>query len=399
MTRLVTRVLIIYSIVFLPLMSQPYISNGGQTWQDNWPICLKNSRIWVEGLDSHGAIIQKEQQLRWAGGPLALGWGAIWGIGKTEKAPYPIYKKVTDETWQLVAKLQDNHLPNSFLMLSDDCLIAMSKNPYAEPFELNSGASPLAIFKRANEKFVLDSLVTLIDGGLIVKAGNLNKEQKPDVAPTQAGSNSYPRPNGSSPSTDAGLSPSWAPRKGLNAFIFQMLVGGIQFVPVPGGGILISLRTGHVWVFGPLGALNFHISVFEEIKETDFPDMLTWDPVILGAVPTPDGEVILATRSRNGVVEGSKKYPTLEKNPISGKWQNITNFELAQRNRTAAREHYQELWWWHLDPKAGKLYRQSVPPVGAPEVLLPEKADVWDSEGMGLYLGHDLTLSVDHLEK
>ncbi len=357
------------------------------SWQYGWPLALdrETRHLWEEGVDIKGQIFRRSRSVRWEEGPLALGWGDIWGIRPSTTGPHTLLRSTDGLKWETMGLIEGD-LPAQFMPLGTDRFIAVVRGTaHGSYFEVGKEASPVAIFKRqGGSTFRLERAVPLIDGGLLEQVGGAASSLDGAPRGSLQSANSSARSTGDS-ETKAGMSnpPVWKKRKGFSAFLFN-LSDSIMWVPLPTGGALLHLSTGHIWVFGNNGELRHHVAVFDAYKESDFLRLIDLPRVCLGAVPTAEGHILLATRSKAGVFEAAEKYPTMDWDPATGRLTPKPDLDLVANHQRMRRLDYPEIFWWDFDPVEGKFSRMEVPPMGAPERRPMEEAQDISMEESGM---------------
>ncbi len=351
----------------LGLGAQPFQGGREHGWQYGWPLGLAGRTLYEEGLDPLGQPFSRSRELRWDQGRLALGWGNVWGL-RPAAGGHPVYRSDHGVNWEWVG-LFDGPLPQRFMPLGEDHLLALAPSPLAAPYELDGEASPFGVFRRGeNGTYRLRRELPLVEGGFF-------ETQRP--ASKAPGSEAPP---------SGGPEPKWKRRPGLAAFFFQM-VGGASWVALPRGGVLVSLRTGHLWVLGPEGELRHHKAVFSEYLESDFRRMVALPAVLLGLAPTQEGHLLMVSRSKAGVFEAAERFPGFHWDAAA---QRVTPGDpVAASDRTRLQRFaYPELLWWDFDPETGRLDLLDVPPPGAPDRLPPEedRASLLEAQGLAFHV-------------
>lgn len=312
----------------------------------------------MESRDPLGHLVLDENALAWKGGPLALAWGEVWGIrpaGDGKAASVCVWKP--GGGWTSVGTLEGD-VPFDFLPLGDDAFLAIVGAMFAKPYQKAGSASPFALFRRTGSGFRLERLVHLTSFPL------LERYEEAGTA-GEGGTKAV----------------TWRHRPGLGAFCFQV-EDGLLPVPLPKGGALISFHTGHVWLFSREGDQDHHLSVVAEIHEADFRNMVLWPSVILGAVPTPDGHVLIAARARETVLDALSRFPRgafLPAEAMVGRFQDNAILD----------ERVQAIEWYDLDPENGSLHPTDAVPANALHCLTPRDGERINWEGMRLFLNRD----------
>jgi hypothetical protein len=256
--------------------------------------------------------------------------------------------------WVLEGHLLAEEVPYHFIPLSSDRLLVSG---WSKPLVLNGQASALGVFKRSSGgDFILEKLVQPFSQSWFQKVGE---------------------PGAGVGSNEPGL---FTLRKEYRAFTFHALrFARAAFRTLPEGAAFVSLWTGQVWVFDAKGDIRRSYQVFESPKESDWPRLLMFEPALLGVFPSSSGTLLLASRSREAVLEGRKKHPVFSTDqegklilPQGGASSSVEN----QMNMGFL---YPEILWWELDPEKGGLHRLEAPPGGAPTQLPmpPELAQAW----------------------
>jgi len=324
------------------------------TWNSNLKIEIEGSkRLLVENMDPNG-YIRKMEHILPEPGRYALGWGKLWRI-KPGVDGHLIYSTSDGKNWLFEGRLRSFEVPHHFVPLCDDRMLVTG---WKHPLIMGHDASAMGVFSRSdNGDYKLETLVHPFSKTWYRPIAKARPDQ---------------------PQEDPAL---FELRKEYRLFTFHSLaMSHYPFRALPEGAAFISLWTGDVWIFNARGSIIKKIQIFNKPTESDWPRLLSFEPVLLGVVPTVSGELLLVSRSEDAVLEARKKYPSMVYD-AEGKTSLFGGRpDTAAANQVRSGFLFPKLVWWTLDPRGDSgLKRLEVEPQGAPAELpsTEEGAQAW----------------------
>ncbi len=148
------------------------------------------------------------------------------------------------------------------------------------------------------------------------------------------------------------------------------LARGLPLVATDDELVMINQHYGLLWVFDEKGVFRRRVQLFDLGKDEDLCRIQVYwqhERAILGFAATPEGQLLLATRSAGAVLFARKDEPLLDE---AGNPEQLPVMEARSRWSWLDRP---DIWWWLVDPKSGKASR-TLPPLGAPELMTEEIA-------------------------
>lgn len=335
------------------LRAQVMGSSTQNTWVNGLPLKLRPStrELTISFVDANAATHTKNQSLD-ENYRYSLGWGKVWRI-RPSSDRHPLYSSSDGTKWTLQGYLVSKEVPLHWVPMGEDTILATG---WRKPIVKGGSASVMASFRRNNEgEFVIQNLIHPLTQTLYTKIAEPREGQ---------------------PENDPAL---FEQRSEYRQFIFHNFVMSRNpFRALPDGAAFISLWSGEVWLINTKGDIRNHFQLFNRPAEKDWSKILLFEPALLGAEPTADGTLLLASRSEKAALHAREQYPVAEEK--DGRLRVIHgSASLASQNQENAAFMYPEILWWVVDPKEGGLKKLESPPHGAPSELPtdPERAHLW----------------------
>jgi hypothetical protein len=137
--------------------------------------------------------------------------------------------------------------------------------------------------------------------------------------------------------------------------------------------VLASGQTGFMWILDKRKeSPSLHlVRLFSFVNEKILakPEQLEW--AILGMQPTPDGDVLIASRSEGAVKNARQLFPTPFLN--TKLLQDPAHMKQREQNMKDSVEFFPEVCWWKLDPESGVITKVEAP-ANFPEKLPNSRA-------------------------
>lgn len=309
-----------------------------QTWREGFPMrwVPEARRLEWEAFDRKGRVATRSVILP-EGPQYSLGWGELWRID----AQLGIARSADGIRWVPEGKLVAERRPLHGVPLGPGCLLAAG---FRGPLELGEAAGAMGIYRQDGAgAFRLESLVLPFEEPLYVREGK-----------------------------------DWIRNRKVGHFELHTL--GLQVLPLralPEGALLVSLQGGRPWQFDAKGRLLRSPQLFDRPREADWPDVLRFEPVLLGLQVTAEGRVLAVSRTREAVVEARRAHPVMVRE--EGRLRFAGDAVTGSENQVQAGFRFPALLWWEWDPGEGGFRRLENPPPGSPASLpgSPEETQAW----------------------
>lgn len=127
--------------------------------------------------------------------------------------------------------------------------------------------------------------------------------------------------------------------------------------------MVVSRHMGTFWVFDSKGRLKKRVQLFETENDNVFANIWKYERAILGCQTTPEGKLLVASRSKEAFFFGKDWFPIFKEGT-----KELLHPELGARNERTSQTTFPDIYWWEVDPIECRATRISAPP-NAPQNL------------------------------